>query len=440
MTAPTLAVRHLDLCTGRDDDQDAGTAALTVFWWHALPLGMLVASGDELPLSAGTRHQLIARFAAEQRAARDPALGAPLAAGSEGMPHSKVTTGTALAAQDLLPWLDTASRPASAGAQRLSVVVCTRDRGEALARCLAGLAQQRRPPGEIIIVDNSLAGSARTVCERFTAVSYVHEPRPGLSHARNTGVQASRGDLIAFTDDDVVVDPGWTAELAAAFARSSADAVTGLVLPLRLDTPAQRCFQFDMGGFGSCFVPVLFDQRFFAETASHGAQVWRIGAGANMAFRREVFDRVGGFDPRLGAGASGCSEDSELWYRLLASGGSCLYEPRAVVHHDHRADWPGLERQMRAYMRGHVAALIVQNDRFGHRGNLTRAFRQLPAYFVRTAVETVLNDTPARRRILQQELLGWVGALSYLASPHWRRQRVGALATASTLPSLPLVA
>ncbi len=432
MTAQAVTVRHFDLSTGRDDDIDSdGTAVLTVFWWQALPLGMITASADEVPFGIGTRRQLIARFAAEQRTARDPQLGAPLAAGSEGVAASRATLDTVLTARDMLGWLEQASKPAAANGETISIVVCTRDRGEALRNCLARLVQQRRPPSEIIVVDNAPDCSARDICAAYAAVRYVHEPRPGLSYARNAGVRASRGEIVAFTDDDVVVDPGWTAEIAAAFARSGADAVTGLVLPLRLETSAQRCFQFDMGGFGSSFVPALFDQRFFAATAPHGAHVWRIGAGANMAFRRGVFGRVGGFDTRLGAGASGCSEDSELWYRLLAAGGTCLYEPRAVVHHDHRADWPGLERQMRAYMRGHVAALVAQNDRFGHRGNIRRIFRQLPAYFVRTAVQTVLNDTPDRRRILRQELLGWTQGLRYLVSLRWRRQRAEPLMIAA---------
>src|SRR5438034_287760 len=76
-----------------------------------------------------------------------------------------------------------------------------------------------------------------------------------------------------------------------------------------------------------------------------GVPVWRIGCGANMAFRRAAFAKVGLFDTRLGAGASGCSEDSELWYRLLATGGVCHYEPSAVVYHYHRSDWSSLRRQ-----------------------------------------------------------------------------------------------
>ena len=88
-----------------------------------------------------------------------------------------------------------------------------------------------------------------------------------------------------------------------------------------------------------------------------------------MAFRREAFERVGLFDERLGAGAAGCSEDSELWYRLLAEGHQCRYAPTAVVFHYHRTHWEELRHQTYSYMRGHVAALFFQFDRYRHWGN-----------------------------------------------------------------------
>jgi GT2 family glycosyltransferase len=176
-----------------------------------------------------------------------------------------------------------------------------------------------------------------------------------------------------------------------------------------------------MGGFGAGCVPSIFDQRFFAETRAMGAQVWRIGAGANMAFRRSMFDRIGLFDERLGAGASGCSEDSELWYRLLASGGACLFEPRACVLHHHREQWSELRRQMRTYMKGHVSALFVQAERFGHSGNIRRIFLQLPRYFARTAFRAIRDGAGRPRlQILWDEFAGWLCGLHYAFRPRWR--------------------
>jgi GT2 family glycosyltransferase len=423
MSDAALNVRHIDLANAQTDQAASDRAALTVYWWGALPLGVQLSSAAELPQTPATLEQLRVRFAAEQRAARDPALHAPLLAGSEGRPEQALTMAEAQKTDGWLAWLKTNAAPANNAADDLAVIVCTRDRGEQLAICLDAILAQNSPPGELIVVDNSGDGNAAAICRRFPRATYVREPRAGLSHARNAGVLAATRPLIAFTDDDVSPHATWTAEIMRAFTVSDAEAVTGLVLPIRLETPAQRYFQINMGGFGERFQPVLFNDHFFNITGASGAHVWRIGAGANMAFRRSVFDRVGLFDPRLGAGASGCSEDSEVWYRILATGGSCFYEPRAVVFHDHRSDWAGLERQMRAYMRGHVSALIAQADMFDHRGNLARVFGQLPRHFVRTMLDSILDGAPVRRRILRQEVLGWLTGLGYLFDGAWRYAR-----------------
>jgi GT2 family glycosyltransferase len=378
---------------------------------------------EQLPLGCGELAAMAAELASIQLATRLPQFGGAARATHDGRAHIRMHARAIQVDGKLLEQLDTLSEATSFPAQELSVIVCTRDRPDALERCLSSLTAQHSAPGQIIVVDNSAHRSAEGVTERFAGVEYVHEPRPGLSIARNTGILASRGTLIAFTDDDVEVRPSWSGEIVRAFSKAEVEAVTGLVLPARLDTPAQCYFQFKMGGLGSGCTPLIFDQRFFDETRKTGAQVWRIGAGANMAFRRSVFDRVGLFDGRLGAGASGCSEDSELWYRLLASGGACLFEPRAVVVHHHREQWSELRRQVRAYMKGHVSALFVQAARFRHYGNIRRVFLQLPRYFMRAAFIAVRDGGGLPRfQILYEEVAGWLCGLQYAFRPRWRAQ------------------
>lgn len=420
MKLDPMAVRHIDLSRERRGPPGDGRPMLAVLWWRDLPLGWLAGTADEVPFSGAALEALLGRLAAEQRAARDPALGAPLLGGAEGDPKWRVTVSAAARCGSTVDWLDTVSQLPLEPADDLSVIICTRDRCEALATCLAAIAEQESPPGEVIVVDNACEGTAFGLCESYPHVRYVHERRPGLSHARNAGIAAASRPLVAFVDDDVQATPLWTSEVVRTFRTSNADAMTGLVLPYRLDAPAQVFFQMRMGGFGTRFVPVRYDRVLYEETLREGPHVWRIGAGANMAFRRSVFDRVGLFDTRLGAGASGCSEDSEMWYRVIATGGACQYEPRAVVTHDHRADWPGLKRQMRAYMKGHVSALVAQADRFGDRGNMRRIRGQLPRYFLRELIESTHADEPERRGILAQEVIGWATGLRYLA-PGWRR-------------------
>jgi len=418
-----LPVRHIDLSTVRSDSHTGDNAAFSVFWWKDLPLGMRASLAEELPFGEAQLRQFMAEYGAAQLAARSPALGAPLRATFEGRPKQALTLSHLAEAAHLVDELDRLAAAAPTPAGDISIVICTRDRGEALAACLASVTAQRSPAGEIVVVDNSRDGGAASICRRFPEVRHLHEPRPGLSVARNAGIRVSRGEVIAFTDDDVELHPGWTSEMARAFSNEDVEALAGLVLPARLDTLAQRIFQLDMGGFGTTFVPLRFDHRFLEETRPHGAHVWKIGAGANMAFRRTLFDRIGLFDERLGAGAAGCSEDSELWYRMLANGGACLYEPRVVVFHHHRRELPELRHQARSYMKGHVAALVAQYDEFGDSGNLRRIFGQLPVYFLKSFLKGLLEGRRGRPQTLAAEAAGWAAGLQFLLRPKWRRQR-----------------
>jgi GT2 family glycosyltransferase len=239
-----------------------------------------------------------------------------------------------------------------------AVVVCTRDRPEQLRRCLRALRALDHRPDEIVVVDNAPRDAATRRIVEGAGVGYVLEPHPGLSRARDTGIAATTADIIAFTDDDVVVHPGWLGRLLAGFRSPDVLGVTGLVLPGSLDTEAHRVFEDVAGGFGQGFRAWEVGPEWFHRHRRGPPHVWRLGAGANTAFRREAFDRVGGFDPRLGAGAAGCSEDSELWYRLLAGGWRCRYEPWAVAHHYHRDTLPELRRQALAVLLGHARKTV----------------------------------------------------------------------------------
>lgn len=414
---------HLDIAEGIVPVDAGGAAALVVFWWRGLPLGYRAFEAAESPVRASLLVALAADMVAAQARARSPALGAPWRAGEDATPIAGPSLAMAEPETPVLELLDRWAAEPAPDARQLSVVVCTRDRPQMLRACLAGLAAQARPPREVIVVDNSPAGSAKPVATGLSGVRYVHEPKPGLSRARNAGVAAASGEFVAFTDDDVTLSTEWTAEVVRAFADPTVDAMTGLVLPASLDTPAQRAFQLELGGFTERFQPLRFDALFLERTRAMGPQVWRVGAGANMAFRRRVFAELGGFDERLGAGASGCSEDSEYWYRMLAAGGVCLYEPRAYVFHHHRAEWAALRRQYRHYMRGHVSALVVQADRYGPSGDLRRIFTQLPSYFAWTGLRAVQTLSWWRLALLAHEVAGWASGLFYLARPGWRRRR-----------------
>jgi glycosyltransferase involved in cell wall biosynthesis len=263
----------------------------------------------------------------------------------------------------------------------LSVIICTRNRPVDLERGIRALMASDDRDFELIIVDNAPEDDRTAgVVAGFPGVRYVIEPRPGLDIARNAGARMARGRIVAYTDDDVEVSPTWTCRIKEAFADPLVMAVTGLVIPSRLDTVSQYLFE-KYWGFNKGYLPRDFDQEWFRTHLAFGAPVWEIGAGANMAFRREIFLLAGWFDERLDVGAAGCSGDSEMWYRILAEGWNCRYLPQLVVYHHHRKTMEELRRQLFYYMRGHVSALLVQYERYRHPGNRKRIYQALPLYY-----------------------------------------------------------
>jgi hypothetical protein len=126
-----------------------------------------------------------------------------------------------------------------------SVVVCTRDRPEPLLGCLESILRIDYPRYEVLVVDNApntdaTRGLVRERLGHLPHVRYLREPRPGLSRARNAALEAARGEIVAFVDDDVVVDPGWLRSIVLGFrAMPGVACVTGMILPAELETRSQ---------------------------------------------------------------------------------------------------------------------------------------------------------------------------------------------------------
>jgi glycosyltransferase involved in cell wall biosynthesis len=226
----------------------------------------------------------------------------------------------------------------------VSIVVCTRNRPEHLARCLDALLALDYPEEarEIIVVDNASTDTRTADLVAGRPIRYVREERPGLNWARNRGITSAQFELIAFTDDDARPDRTWLRAIADAFADTSVSAATGLVAPVELDTEAQVQFELGYGGMGHGFA--FRAHRWNAETrASEVLWASSFGVGATMAFRREVFDAVGPFDVALDVGTpSNGGGDVEMFHRVVASGRTLVYEPSALVWHTHRREWSSL--------------------------------------------------------------------------------------------------
>lgn len=246
----------------------------------------------------------------------------------------------------------------------VSVVVPTLGR-DRLRQCLAALADQQDVAGlleggtfEVVVVDNAPAQpTTRLLLEEFPDVRYVQEPRPGVSYARNRGLVECTGDVVAFVDDDTVVDPGWLRAVLLAFAgEPGAACVTGLVLSSEFETEAQRWFE-QYGGFAKGFDRVVHHR-----TAERGLLYpylpGSFGTGANAAFRTEWLRASGGFDPALGGGNPPVGgEDIDVLMRVVLAGERLVYEPRAVAWHPPHREMEALRQQMYVYGRGLSAVL-----------------------------------------------------------------------------------
>lgn len=257
-----------------------------------------------------------------------------------------------------------------------SVVVPTAlSRPEQLRRCVARLTELDHPDYEIIVVDNRRGGDP----VQLAGARVVREPRPGISAARNAGLRAARGEIVAFTDDDVEVDRRWLRALGERFAgQPELAAVTGLVVPAQLETPAQIFFEQSGSGLDRGYAALTFEHagrfRIRRRSLEDGServhslyQTGELGLGSNMAFRADTLRAMGGFDVALGVGTpTHGGEDLAMLMELIAAGYPLGYEPGAIVHHTHRATLDDLSRQIHGYGVGFTAmltALVMRDPR-----------------------------------------------------------------------------
>jgi peptidoglycan/xylan/chitin deacetylase (PgdA/CDA1 family) len=226
----------------------------------------------------------------------------------------------------------------------VSVIVCTKDREEQLKRCLDSLNNLRYENKEIIVVDNaSSSGGTKNLVKQYPA-RYLWEGKKGKGFALNLGIQTAKGEILAFVDDDVVVDKNWLNNLTNDLSYPGVMCATGLTLPLELDTMAANLFEAYYQGFGRGYKRREYGPPF---PPSH---VGNIGGGGNAAFKKEIFDLVGYFDEILSPGTPGSAgEDTDLFYRIVASGYKIRYNPSAVAWHIHRTEYSDLSQQIFKY-------------------------------------------------------------------------------------------
>jgi GT2 family glycosyltransferase len=246
----------------------------------------------------------------------------------------------------------------------VSVVVATRDRTASLATCLRSLLSLDYPTYEIVVVDNAPSSKATADFIRqeygdSPQVRYLLEGRPGGGAARDRGLREVETPIVAFTDDDVVVDRHWLKELVKEFSVGEDVAcVTGMIFPMELETQSQVWTE-QYWGLCKGFTRRVFDlhqNRPKIPLYPYTAGVF--GSGANMAFRTSVLRQLGGFDVALGPGTTARGgEDLAVFFQVICTGYKLVYQPAAIIYHQHRRDYDGLRKQAFGYGAGLTAYL-----------------------------------------------------------------------------------
>jgi glycosyltransferase involved in cell wall biosynthesis len=236
----------------------------------------------------------------------------------------------------------------------LTVAICTKDRPDCLRRCLQSLAELKdrvsrvESEFEIMVIDNAPSDDqTKQLVKDFSDVRYLTEIKPGTSFARNRALREADSELIAYLDDDVIVDSGWLKGLQEAWSENpDAAAFTGQVLPMELETEAQILFE-QRGGFRRGFEKIRYTSAVPIENGFlYPCRSGIFGTGCNKAFRRQILLKLGGFDEALDSGAPlpGGGEH-DVFYRVIRAGYPLVYEPTYLVFHQHRQTLKQLRHQ-----------------------------------------------------------------------------------------------
>lgn len=303
----------------------------------------------------------------------------------------------------------------------ITVVLCTYNRCQSLAKALESVAGSALPDSirwEVLVVDNNSRDKTREVVEDFSRrhpgrFRYLFEPHPGKSYALNSGILAAAGDVLAFIDDDVIVDPHWLQKLSMPLNDGEWAGSGGRILPQQAVSPPRWL---PIGEAYATAPLVMFD------LGPDAGQLTVPPFGTNMAFQKRLFDKYGGFRTDLGPqpGSEIRSEDTEFGSRLLAAGERLRYEPSAIVYHvvpEHRLQKRYFLTWWFDKARGDIRAFGTPPDMRWHVAGVPMVeFRRLAAWMTRW----LLAFQPPRR--FASKLNVWIVAGRIVESHRiWRR-------------------
>lgn len=235
----------------------------------------------------------------------------------------------------------------------ISVTICTRDRPEYIRACLGSIRDGSSLPGEVWVIDQSSDDRSSQVVDEFLRDSelplhYYRHNGIGHTSARNTGARLCLSPIIAYTDDDCLVDKSWLSHMAKAFEEPSVNCVCGMTIPAdHTDRPPEAHL--------STFTPAAH------KVVRSRCNPLAVGRGNNMAFRRADLLALGGFNETIGVGTSlYAGDDTDIFYRLVQAGGAIAVVPEAIVYHAQPESWQMVMRKKRGYAVSFAAIFAIK--------------------------------------------------------------------------------
>jgi GT2 family glycosyltransferase len=232
---------------------------------------------------------------------------------------------------------------------RVSVVVCTYNGGRTLDQCLRSLVALDYPAYEIIVVDDGSTDDTAAILERFPEIRAIRHANRGLSVARNVGLHAATGAIVAYTDSDCYADPDWLTHLVHQLQRNGAAAVGGPNL-----TPED-------GWLSACVAAAPGQPTHVLESDQEAEHI----PGCNMAFRREILESINGFDPQYRK----AGDDVDICWRLQQAGYWITFAPGAFVWHHRRQNPHAYLRQQAGYGEAEALLQFKHPHKFNGRGD-----------------------------------------------------------------------
>ncbi len=314
----------------------------------------------------------------------------------------------------------------------ITVIVCTYNRCQTVTKSMDSIAVQNVPTGiewDVLVVDNNSTDETREVLEKYCLLnprfSYVFESKQGLSHARNAGIERARGEILAFTDDDVTADPDWLWSLTSSLCGGRWSFAGGRIIPV---WPGKLPAWLSEEDFNTIGPFTGFDE------GPEPKPLTRPSYGGNTAFRREMFEKYGGFRSDLGRSNNNLlgREDIEIANRLFTAGEQLRYEPKAVIRHpveEYRMTKRYILKWFYWDTRSEIVDAGLPETRWSIKGVRLSDFRRL----ARWALQWLVSTSPRSRFFCQIQMWKVVGTA--VASYHESGRRGNRSAASRQVPA-----